>query len=382
MSQVASQVGLVANRSLALPAAAQETSRQRDIFQLVVDTARAQSAVGLQTPGPVGQQAARTGQLLDAPLAPAPPQPAAVSPAQELLRGTLGELNAMRDAPSLAQQFVSSGQRVSSLEESNELIRRSRLEMEGRNSPVNVLRRFSLKMQILDQQVAERREARVGRGEIRDELRLQLSFDREARIGRTAETMARTSLTSVLTEQLRTVKIDRKNFGKLMTSLGRGGPLPPEKVLRQALIGLGSQGDLLRDQFTVMSRILEAERQDPGSADRIMVKLSAPLKATAAERKVEEKEQRAREITRKILSLETLTGEFRAVVEDEILDLAVETISEASGIQLQLDRIDPELARRFETLRLRLSTSGAPTADPNSFSEVQRRARNESGLNF
>lgn len=381
MSQLSSQLGLVANRALSLPTGPSTgfTLEQRDRARLIIDTARAQSETGQRTAGLVGQGAARTGQLLNAPLTPgvrtASSSPVATNPLQE----ALGALDAGMNAPTLLQQF---GGGPISTQDAGQLILESRREFQSRSSDVSIIRRARLRQDILDQQVAERREARVERADIRSELSQQLSFDREARISRTAETMARTSLTSVLTEQLRTVKIDRKNFGKLMTSLGRGGPLPPEKVLRQALAGLGSQGDLLRDRFTVMSRILEAERQDPGSADGIMVKLSAPPKATAAERKVEEKEQRALEITRKILSLETLTGEFRAVVEDEILDLAVETISEASGIQLQLDRINPRLARRFETLRLRLSTSGASTAGPNSLSEVQRRARAEAELNF
>lgn len=378
MSQLASQPGLVANQALALPPVDPQSDLRRRA-QLLVDTVRARSEVGQRTPGLVGQGAARTGQLLDASLAPgvrtAPSAPVAANPLQQALEA----LEARRTAPTLLQQF---GGGSISTQDARQLVLESRREFQGRSSDAAIIRRARLRQDILDQQVAERREARIERGDIRAELSQQLSFDREARISRTAETMARTSLASVLTEQLRTVEIDRKNFGKLMTSLGRGGPLPPEKVLRQTLIGLGSEGDVLKDRFTVMSRILEAERQDPGSADRIMVELSASPKATAAERKVEEREQRALEITRLIESLPTLTGEALAVVKDQILDLAVETVSEVKSIQLQLDRTAPDLARKLETLQLGLSTAGVPAAGPNSLSEVQRRARNQADLNF
>ena len=380
MSQIAGQPGLVANQALSLPsrAASRFTPEEQEIGRLIIDAARTQSLVGRQTPGLVGQQAARTGQLLDAPLAPAPSRPAAVSPAQEVLQGALGELNAMRDAPTLLEQARSRGGLISS-RDARQLLLDSRREFQGRNSSVNIIRRARLKMQMLDQQrreakdasalgFRERLEERDVRAGIRSELSLQLSFDRAARMKRSAESQATASLTSVLGEQLRGIGIDRKLLGKIVRNLDRGGPFPQEEILRRSL---EAEGNVLEDQVIIMSRAIEAERRSPGLFNRLKVELSAPAKRTAAERLVEQKEQRAREITRLILSMEALGGESLAVVEEEILDLAVETISEASSIQLQLDRSNPDLARRFETLRLRLSTSAVP-ATPRGSSVNER----------
>lgn len=387
MSQLSSQPALVANRALSLPAGPSTgfTLEQRDRARLIIDTARAQSETGQRTAGLVGQGAARTGQLLNAPLTPgvrtASSSPVAANPLQEALEA----IDAGMNAPTLLQQF---GGGPVSTRDARQLILESRREFQGRSSDVAIIRRARLRQDILNQQVAERREARVERADIRSELSQQLSFDREARIKdeqdrvrTTAARKFRLADLDNLEDTARSLGITRKDLGQAVKFGLMEGFVDP--VL--------TKNDLLgQDQRVFFEQLASRFEKDPGLKDEFAIRLSGKPKRTAAEVRRGEKDVALGDFVREVAKFKSNPKAANDPVERRrLLELVLKIdpdnrlaqalfAAQNSGLTGLVDDIESLM-----TLGLRASGL-TTTTTPNSLEEadVDRRAKAEAELNF